>query len=333
MTKNHFFTLTLLILGVFLMQNAFSKTIKKEFHRQFKATEGMEINLYHGDGNVRVIPWDKDMVDVKIEYESKVRLPVPGTRFDFTVEFRDEGKELYIIGKETYSGVMKIYSLRRHKYEYTVYAPSNLTLNLEGEDGDVTIENWNGDIRCTIVDGNIELNRIHASKIRLITGDGNIRIRNLEAPLTIQGEDGNVKLSDCQISQGKIHLEDGSIDLRNSYGDYSLRTVDGDIRCLNLHTRHLEVRTSDGSVDLRLARTKDLELGIQTGDGNVHLELPSGTAAKFELQTDDGSINISSLVEEIHHQNRHRVSGQIGNGRGRIRITTSDGNITLRVVD
>ncbi len=322
-----------LVLSVTLVQQATPKNIDKEFHRQFAANNDTEIHLFYGDANVQIIPWEKQVVDVKVEYLAEVNMLLPGTDFDFEVEFRTSGNSIYIMGREKYSGMLRIYSFRRSKYEYVIRAPRNLTLDLEGEDGEVTIKDWTGVIQCTMEDGEIRLHRIRSPEIRLLSEDGNIWLEESEGSLRIQGEDGNARLNDCRISEGRIRLGDGSIELRNCSGSYTLRTVDGEIRGTNLLTSRLQAQTTDGSMELQLVSPADPEITLQTSDGDVNLELADGTSAQFTIYTDDGHINISSPLEEVHHQSSHRVAGKIGTGKGRIRIITSDGNIALRVAE
>ena len=64
-----------------------AKEIEREFHESFEVSEGMGLRLFHGDGDVVVEAWDRDVLDVEIYYRSDIRSFALGASRDpdFTV--------------------------------------------------------------------------------------------------------------------------------------------------------------------------------------------------------------------------------------------------------
>ena len=64
-------------------------------------------------------------------------------------------------------------------------------------------------------------------------------------------------------------------------------------------------------------------------DGGVSVDLAPGISAAFVIETNDGRIRVSNEGRVLSRDN-HRVTGEIGDARGRIRIETEDGDVALR---
>ena len=160
---------------------ALATDINKDFHQSFNVKQGDTLRLRHGDGNVRLIPWDKDIIDVKVRYRADIdaigiRL---GSKDDFTVEFRQTGSTVYVTGKETSRGTIGFYSKKKYEHVYEIQSPDYIRLDLEGDDGNVDISGWAAEIDCRIDDGDINMRNISGEKTSIRGDDGDIEIDGL----------------------------------------------------------------------------------------------------------------------------------------------------------
>ena len=71
---------------------AAAEDIDREFHQEFEVRPGMQLALDHGDGDVMVTPWEKDVLDVEVKYRAKASNIGWTKSTDFDVEFRQDGK-------------------------------------------------------------------------------------------------------------------------------------------------------------------------------------------------------------------------------------------------
>jgi len=328
---------TLLILSLFMLSvqpgTAAAKEINKDFHQSFDVERGDTLRLKHGDGDVKIIPWEKDVIDVKIRYRADIdavgiRL---GSRDDFVAEFRQTGNTVYVEGRETSRGTIGFYNKRRYEYTYEIQAPDYIKLDLSGDDGDVEIADWAGEIDCRIDDGDINLQDINGDKTSIWGEDGDITIDNLTGELSISLDDGDVYLKACDMPQCRVEGEDGEIEISEAQGSFDISVDDGDVTMRQIAASGLIIRANDGDIDLDLLAGQILDADIRTDDGNVTIELGKGFSLSFHASADDVDY-IRVELDDVQNFREDRVSksGRIGGGEGRLKIRTADGDITIK---
>ncbi len=311
---------------------ALSQEIKKDFHQSYDVEEGVTLHLRHGDGDVTITPWDKDKVDITVRYRATFRIYGIGSTRDFNVDFRQSGDDIYVTGKERNRGgiVIGVQISGRQEYTYDIKAPDYAELDFHGDDGEVKIEDWAGDISCVIDDGDIRIRNIQSEMIKLRSDDGGIRIQDLVGELYINIDDGDVFLADCQTAECRITGDDGEISLRRCKGSFQLKIDDGDIEFNRVQARSLDIRSDDGDIDISLLKSDRLDVDIISDNGYVIIDLEEGMSATFSLVSDDGRIRVDLPEVENFKKGRHHKSGETYGGWGRIKVRTEDGDITLR---
>jgi DUF4097 and DUF4098 domain-containing protein YvlB len=322
-----FFAVLILIAST---SSAEASKINKYFHESFDVEKGSILHLRHGDGDVTITPWDKDVLDVEVRYRAEVKAFGIGGKHQFEVEFKETGSVIHVIGREKSSSSIGFHHFKLHEYTYTIRAPEYLELNLDGDDGEVDIEDWQGKIECTLEDGDVELRNIGSSETSIDLEDGDLRIDGLKGDLLVEGEDGDVVLKDVQTQQCRIRLEDGDLTIRRSEGDFEIDLSDGEIDLDRVRAENLELSVEDGDVELDLLKVDRIDLDVRAYDGDVTVNIEPGMSAAFSLDTRDGRIRTDLPGTRDLDKGRDQVSGQIGTGEGRIRIRTVDGDVTLR---
>jgi DUF4097 and DUF4098 domain-containing protein YvlB len=326
-------TVFALFAAVLLMASTISaeaREIKKYFHESFDVGKGSILHLRHGDGDVTITPWDKDVLDVEVRYRAESKTFGIGGKHHFSVEFRETGSVIHVMGKEESSSSIGFHHYKLHEYAYTIRAPEYLELTLDGDDGDVDIEDWQGKIECTLEDGDIDLRSIFSGQTSIDLEDGDLRIDGLEGDLLFNGEDGDIVLRDAKTQQCRIRLEDGDVTIKRSEGEFEINVEDGDIDLDRVRARLLEVSAEDGDIELDLLKVDRIDLDIRAYDGDVTVNLEPGMSAIFSIDTHDGRIKTDLPGAQDVEKERDHTSGEIGDGEGRINIRTADGNITLR---
>jgi type 1 fimbria pilin len=328
---------SLLILFFFIFSTtigiAAAKDINKSFHESFDVKEGDTLRLKHGDGNVRLTPWDKDIIDVKVRYRADIdavgiRL---GSKDDFNVEFRQSGNTVYVTGRETSRGTIGFYNKKQYEYVYEILSPDYIRLDLDGDDGNVDISGWAAEIDCRIDDGDITFQNIRGDKTTIRGEDGDIEIDDLKGELAIEVDDGDVFLTACEMIRCRLEAEDGDFTINESQGSFDITVDDGNINTRQIAANGLIIRSEDGDIDLDLLATRMLDADIRTDDGDVTIDLEKGFSFSFHISADDVDyIRIDLDDIQNYHEDEHSKSGRIGGGNGRLKIRTADGDITIR---
>jgi DUF4097 and DUF4098 domain-containing protein YvlB len=310
-----------------------AEKINRDFHESFDVTEGVALHLKHGDGDVTITPWEKDVVDVEVHYRAEVKSVGIGGKLRFDVEFRQTKDAIYVTDNERSSGSIGFRSVKKYEHTYTIRAPKYVELDLEGEDGDVRIEKWQGKIYCDLEDGDVELEDISSPKTQIRLEDGDLNVDGLQGDLSIHGEDGDIVIRECKTSQCRMDLEDGDITIKSSEGDFEISVSDGDVALDRVRARMLDVNAEDGDLDLYLLKTDQMDADITADDGDITVDLEPGTSVAFSVVTDEGRIRTDLPDANFSSKKRRRVSGEIRGGKGRIRVRTLEGNITFRESD
>lgn len=292
-----------------------SGTVDRELHESFDVARGDRLVLSHGDGEVRISPWDGDVLEVRVAYHadySEGGLAVTAER-DFTVDFERSGREVRVTGRETGGDGLRIgwSSMNVSRHLYTVRAPAWLELELRGDDGDVRIADWTG-----------------RTSVRL--EDGDLTVERFTGALEVVLEDGDLTLRDGRLQGSRLELEDGDVLLQGVAGELRLTTADGDVVARSLSPTGAFVQSRDGDVDLGVLPTEALDLEVRTADGGVRVELEAGVSARFRVESRDGAVRVD-LPEALDLEETDRaVGGSLGSGDGRILVRTEDGSVSLR---
>ena len=190
---------------------SFAKEVKKDFHKSFDVEKGFTLKLESGDGDVTITPWNKNFLDIEVHYRVDYTSYRLAGDDQFDVDFQEHDKTIHVTGKEKSHTFVGVHIRKQYEYIYTIKAPDYLILDINGEDGSISIENWKGNIECTTDDGDINLTDIDNSQTDLRTEDGDLFLKSLKSDLLIKTDDGDAELTMCEVSRGKITAEDGEI--------------------------------------------------------------------------------------------------------------------------
>jgi hypothetical protein len=321
--------LFLLVLLVLAMGSLEAKEIKKDFHKSFEVDQGDRLRLNHGDGDVRIRPWDRDVLDVTVRYHVEERTVGIGPHHSFDVEFRQSGNTVYVLERKRTGVIIGFHNRRTFEYIYEINAPAYLILDLEGDDGDMDIEQWRGNIDCRMDDGDISLRDIAAERTSIRAEDGEIQINGLEGKLAIRCDDGDIELDNCRSETIRLDAEDGDLVLSDCSGDFVVNVDDADVLFQRVLAGGLDLSGNDGRIDLDLLKTDNLDADIRMDDGDVDIRLEMGFSLNFYTRTDDGRVRINLEGIKNFKDEKHVKSGDLNDARGRLRVRTNDGNITI----
>jgi DUF4097 and DUF4098 domain-containing protein YvlB len=333
--KKSLHALTLFLFVVFCGSGpAAAEEINKNFHQSFNVKAGDSLCLRFGDGNVTVVPWEKDVIDVSVRYRADIdvagiRL---GGRNDFDVEFRQTGNTVYVTAKEPSSGAIGFYNKKVYEYVYEIHSPGTVHLDLEGDDGDVKIENWAAEVECRVDDGDIHLKNITGGRTDLRTDDGDVTIDQLSGDLTITMDDGDVTLTACDLGSCRVDGEDGEVRVRQSKGSFDITVDDGNVIMERIEARGLHISAAEGDIDVDLLTgPTPLDAELKTEDGDIEIDLEKGFSVSFHISADDpDNVRLDMTGIESFKEDRYGKSGSINGGTGRMRIRTDEGDVTIK---
>jgi hypothetical protein len=199
---------------------------------------------------------------------------------------------------------------------------------------------------------------IHAS-----SGSGSFEVTGVRGPMSITSGSGNIFASDI-AGDVQVHAGSGAIQLTSiqgqvqataGAGDITLASIHGDVRIqtgsgvirIASPAGAVVANTGSGSVsvagameDLRLhsgsgniAVTGDPQGGtywdFHTSSGNVALQVTPKASFRFYAKTNSGDIDAAIPVVMEGTAGKHALRARIGDGKGRVEVETSSGNVAL----
>jgi DUF4097 and DUF4098 domain-containing protein YvlB len=128
---------------------------------------------------------------------------------------------------------------------------------------------------------------------------------------------------DLRATNGGISIEnvDGRLQFETTNGGITLVGVAGNVRG----------ETSNGGVDVQLTgdRWSGEGLDVRSTNGGVDVTIPANYSARLETGTTNGGMDIGFPITVQGRLNRH-LTTQLGDGGPLVRVTTTNGGVTLR---
>jgi DUF4097 and DUF4098 domain-containing protein YvlB len=219
--------------------------------------------------------------------------------------------------------------------------------------GRVSIENINGDVRISVWDQNevkvdavkraYKKERLDEAKVDVSTTGDSVRIRT-EYP------EGNQSFTDREPRRynnpatveytltiprrariDSADLVNGSLEIEGAEGDVKAACVNGQLKARGL-TGDVKLSTVNGGVEATITRLDESKsTSLNSVNGSIVLTIPSDSNAQLKASTIHGAItNDFGLRVNDGEYVGHDLSGQIGNGGPRIRLSNVNGSISIK---
>lgn len=201
---------------------------------------------------------------------------------------------------------------------YQFKVPSSLKLDLLTENSRITIKGVSGGMYLRDTNGNIEMTNV-GGQIDADTINGSVLLTGARASqiVKLHSADGNVYAMNIKPASSTLKLElvtsNGAVKFTGAASDLTLQTTNGDIAA--------ELKT------ILPLKTMD----IQGTNTPITLTLPATLASKIDANTSGGTIKmIGSYPGTKLSQDQSGMHFSGGMGSGRIKIETSNANISLK---
>lgn len=255
-------------------------------------------------------------------------------------------------------------SIEGARADLTITLPPTTTLSITANRGDVRVNSVKAALSVTANHGDVDLSAIHgAVSSHINNGDASFAARSVTGPIAIEGHGKDLNLSDMSgpVSMsgeffGTTHLEHilGPIRFHTSRTDLQLGRLDGEVEIspnadlsadqiagpVTLNTRNrnitldrvtgdLAVTNGNGSVDLTVAPPIG-NVTVENRNGSVNVTVPNEAGFVVQAETTNGDVNNEFSLPRGGGENHPSISGTVNHGGPLVRISTSQGDISLR---
>ena len=194
--------------------------------------------------------------------------------------------------------------------------------------GEAFVSNVDGDLRVDVASANVTADHVKGSLV-VDTGSGDVRLTDAQGDASLDTGSGNIVVAG--VSGKEVNLDTGSGDVtaeRVTADVLKIDTGSGEVTTSALRAHDVRIDTGSGGVHLDLA--SDLEsLSVDTGSGDVTVNLPADFGATVDIETSSGEIDLRNVTVRTTRLEEDHLMGQIGDGKGRMKIETGSGGVRL----
>jgi hypothetical protein len=193
--------------------------------------------------------------------------------------------------------------------------------------GDATVSNVDGDIRVGVAAANVTSEHTRG-RLLLDTGSGTVSVTDANGEVKLDTGSGSVPIDG--VHGETLDVDTGSGSVRGGGIDTKMLKVDvgsGGLSLDHISTPRVTVDAGSGRTDLGFIRPVE-DLAVDAGSGGVTIRLPATQGADVDIETGSGGID-SDFAVQTSRLSRDHLRGQIGDGRGRIKIESGSGAIRL----
>jgi DUF4097 and DUF4098 domain-containing protein YvlB len=298
------------IFVLFVSVQAFGK-IDGDLKRSFSVGKGGKLTLDTDIGSIDVKTQSSDQVEIEIDFKSDNIRKLKSFFDDFDVEFRQDGKDVYVKAEYTrdrwnfWNSIGK--DIQVHFY---VTVPKQYHLDLSTAGGSISVSELEGEVEANTSGGSLDFGAIRGP----ITG------RTSGGSVSVKSCDGRV---DVKTSGGSIHLGRvaGNIYARTSGGSIHVDEVKGSI----------DAATSGGPVSAMISEQPVEDCKLQTSGGSITITLVENIKFDVDAKTSGGGIKTDHPVSLQGEISSNILRGKVNGGGPLMYLRTSGGSIYLKM--
>lgn len=280
----------------------------------FAVSKGGHLEVAVGEGDIRIIPWDKNEVFVKAR-------GIDQEDFD-GLKWSLKGNTVVIRNRNSSEWG---WSSSSSRVRYEINVPASFNLDLGTSSGEIDIQGAIvGSVRAATSSGDVLLGKVTGS-VDLSTSGGDVRSGDIDGALQMKTSGGDIKAGNV-TGEVDLSTSGGNIRIGTVKKGLRARTSGGDIMVGDVGSA-VSLVTSGGNIDVgKVAGGADLN----TAGGDIEL---GGAAGAVTAKTAGGDLHLYGIRGSVQAKT---AGGDViveltPDGKAKSRLASAGGNITLYV--
>ena len=146
--------------------------------------------------------------------------------------------------------------------------------------------------------------------------------------VTLRTSNGNIEVTGIQ----------NAVDADTSNGDINMTTIIGSVKAdtsngkidLNGIQGSVDATSSNGDLDVDAIFPTDGHIIMDTSNGDIILTILENTSAQVDARTSNGKVTSEVAITIEGAQGENELKGKMGGGQGTIKLTSSNGDISIK---
>lgn len=315
-----------LVLGAFTAGCGVRPSTSGSFDRTFRVDGPVRLELVNNKGDSRVTSGAAGEVHIHGAFRVKSWSSGGGQRRMETLESNppvsQEGNLIRVGGSS-----LGARPPENAVIDYTIVVPPDSEVRGITASGDIQVGGVRGPVNFTAGSGNVTASEI-SGDVQALAGSGSVRLSEIQGQAQVTAGSGSITLDSVK---GETRLQTGSGNIQVSAPGSSLMaaTGSGKIRVTGA-SGDLRLRGSSGEITIDGDPGASSFWDFRTSSGNVVLHVPASGNFRFYARTGSGNIDAGIPIVMEGTTGKHELRARIGEGKGRVEVATSSGNIALR---
>lgn len=259
--------------------------------------------------------------------------------------------------------MLDLHGVEQGHADLTIEVPRTAAVSINADHGDVQVSELHAPVTVESRSGDLDLSGIDGSvTARVNNDDASITARSVTGSFTLEGRAGDITLSNIDGTVflqgdffGTTHAEeiDGPLRFETSRTRFAAARVDGSLDVasgdlqanrllgpVTIDTRNRTIELDDVSGAVQITNKNGAvsvtnaaplaPIDINNEHGSVDLGLPGGSGFVLDAQAHNGDMENDFGLETQGSGDQHQLVGTIAGGGPKIRVVTSDGDVTIR---
>ena len=292
------------------------------FDRQFAVNGPVSLELTSGKGDAHITSGAPGEVRIHGEISVKAWSSESGRHRVQQIEgnppVSQEGSLIRIGGGKLGGGDVDV--------DYTIIVPQDTQLRSTAGSGDLEVQGIEGPANFTSGSGDVHASEINKD-VQIVCGSGDVELSKVEGQVQVNTGSGDVSL-DTIGGQIRVQTGSGSIEIANPSQALEASTGSGDVTIKGA-SADIRVRTSSGDLDVEGNPGESNYWDFHTVSGEVVLHVPPSASFRLYARSKSGDIDAAIPIMMEGTAAKHELRARIGDGKARVEIQTSSGDISL----
>jgi len=292
------------------------------FERTFEVNGPVQLELATGSGDVRIAPGSSGEVRIHGEIHAHGWSDDNARQKLRSIESNppiSQDNNLIRVGGRGFG-------MGDASIDYTITVPANTELHSRAGSGNVDVSGIQGPANFVTGSGDINASGI-GNDVQVMAGSGTVKIAGVQGQTQVNTGSGDVRVDDAKGAV-RAHTGSGSIEVDGPEDNVVAETGNGDITVNGAHA-DLRVHTGSGTVSIGGNPGASNYWDIHASSGDVKLRIPSDASFRLYAHSSSGDIDAQVPIVMEGTTGKHELRARIGDGKARVEIETSSGDITL----
>ncbi len=296
--------------------------VEGSFDRQFTVNGPVALELTSGSGDALITAGPSGEVrvhgEIHVDSWSSESGQTRLQQVESNPPISQEGNLIRIGGSKRSGGNVSI--------DYTIVVPQDTQLRSTSGSGDVRVRGIQGPANLTCGSGDVTASEINGD-VQVFCGSGDIKLSKIKGQARVTTGSGDITLHTIR-GETRLQTGSGALEISNPGDALEANTGSGDITIKGA-SADVRLRTSSGEIDVEGNPGSSNYWDFHTGSGEVTLHVPSAASFRLYARSSSGDIDAAIPIVMEGTAGKHELRARLGDGKGRVEIQTSSGDISL----